>query len=431
MGEDNSSRSIQLTRTIFGSTLLKALDVLFNFLLVRYAILFFGHEKYGLWLTLLSFFTWFSAFEFGISSSFRNKLTQQFSEQKIDEIKQWLTRGYKALLIIYLSIIIIVLLSFTFIGSNYNYSYPDFRFAFYISFALYMIYYVFIFLQSVLLATHHTTLTYFISVVQKAILLIGILTFIELDYTPSLSFTFIWFSAIPVLIWCIASFYAYRTILKNIRPSVSKTLKKISPFKSVKPGFFIIQICVLIIFSTDNLIILDSLSGAAVTDYNIAFKYFNILTILFNIVLLPYWASFTEASHQKDTPWIKRNIKRLIWLWVGIAALSVVMIFLSGLVYGIWIGETINISIELSIFMGAAVLINSWNNIFAYFLNSISEIKIQMRILIIAALVNIPLSFILLEYYGLTGVIVATCITLLPLSIALPIQYISIIKNRT
>jgi len=52
-----------------------------------------------------------------------------------------------------------------------------------------------------------------------------------------------------------------------------------------------------------------------------------------------------------------------------------------------------------------------------------------MYLLVVAALVNIPLSFLLMSYYNSTGVIIATTIVLLPLSIALPFQYRSIVKN--
>jgi len=174
---------------------------------------------------------------------------------------------------------------------------------------------------------------------------------------------------------------------------------------------------------------MTKLSGTDVTYYNIAFKYFNILIILFNIVLLPYWSSFTEAAHRKDIKWIQTNVRRLIYLWIGISLLSIIMLLASPCAYELWIGYTINIHIELSIFMGLSILITCWNNIFSYFLNSIAATRRQMIVLIISAFANIPLSLILLDQMNTTGVIIATSIVLLPLSIALPLQYRSIIKN--
>ncbi len=174
---------------------------------------------------------------------------------------------------------------------------------------------------------------------------------------------------------------------------------------------------------------MNQLTGTDVTNYNIAFKYFNILIIVFNIVLLPYWSSFTEAAHKKDVQWIKKNVKRLVYFWCLIVLGALFMLFVAGFVYELWIGKPVDIPLELSLFMGCSVIITCWNNIFAYFLNSISETKGQMIVLVVSALVNVPLSIVLLNAFGLSGVIIATCIVLFPLSIVLPLQYRSIIKN--
>ena len=40
--------------------------------------------------------------------------------------------------------------------------------------------------------------------------------------------------------------------------------------------------------------------------------------VIFNLVLLPYWASFAEAAHQKDRKWIQNNVKKLILFVVWI-----------------------------------------------------------------------------------------------------------------
>ncbi len=420
----------KLVSNIFGSTLYKGIDVLFNFLLVRFAIQFFGEEDYGVWLTVLSVFTWFSVIEFGVSSSFRNRMTQFFADKKIAVLKEWIGKGYKATTIIYTTAIILFLVTLIFINSPFETYGEDFKLVFQLSFVLYMIHYIFFFLQTVLLATHHTKSIYLISALQKAILLIGILMFMYFELTPSLIFICLWFSSIPLLVWTFASLFSYNKFLVELKPDLKKSFQqKTKVLNEVKRAFFIIQISTLIVYSTDNLIIINQLSGAEVTNYNIAFKYFNILIIIFNIVLLPYWSSFTEAVHRKDINWITKNVKRLMFFWGGMVLLGIIMLFLSSFAYDLWIGKETTISFQLSIFMGISVLITCWNNIFSYFLNSISKTNWQMYLLVVAALVNIPLSFLLMSYYNSTGVIIATTIVLLPLSIALPFQYRSIVKN--
>jgi Na+-driven multidrug efflux pump len=66
------------------------------------------------------------------------------------------------------------------------------------------------------------------------------------------------------------------------------------------------------------------------------------------------------------------------------------------------------------------------------FLNGIGKIKLQMWLFVFAALINIPLSVIFVKYlyFGVTGVILATCTSLLILSIAMPIQAYKVLKNK-
>lgn len=430
MRSDNRGITQKLVQNIFGSTIYKGLDVLFNFLLVRYAILFFGEDNYGFWLTLLSFFTWFSVVEFGISSSFRNKLTQHFADQKFHKIRLWIAKAYKASTLIYLSLTLVFIIVFSAVDYSFENGEPHFNRVVQISFVLYMLHYIFFFLHTVLLATHHTRFTYLITALQKGILLLGILLFIEFQYTPSLVFACLWFSAVPVLVWSAASVFSYRTFLKNVKPHFRETfLTRSKPLKHVQKAFFLIQICTLIIYATDNLIIINQLTGKDVTVYNVTFKYFNILIIIFNIVLLPYWSSFTEAAHKKDHLWIRKNIKRLLYFWVLMAVLALCMLAVSDLAYAWWIGKPLHIPFELSIFMGISVLITCWNNIFAYFLNSVSATKWQMNVLVISALINVPLSVFLLDLMGITGVIIATSVVLLPLSVVLPIHYRLIMRK--
>lgn len=422
-----SERSRTLLNNIFGSGIFKLLNVVINLLIFRYSILLIGEEEFGVWLALLSFLTWFSALEVGVSNGVRNHLTKLFADKDFSPIKSILESSYKVLIYIYFSIITVVLLaSFLFpldqlfISSELD---VDFLLTFQICICFYFLHYILFFVHNVLLATHKTKLTYLGYVLQNGIILVGISACYFLEVTPSLLIFCVWISAVPLVSWSLFSWVNYNSSLKTISPSLNKIFNA-KPIKisNEHRSFFIIQLCVLTLFSTDNIIIINLLSGKDVSLFNITFKYFNILIVGFNLVLLPYWASFTDAFHKKDVNWIKVHLMRLVKLWFLLILLGCGMLYFAETAFNLWIGKTINQNWNLSIFMLLSILLTMWNSIFSYFLNSISKIKLQLNLLIVAAFLNIPLTFILTESIGLEGAVLASCIALLPLSVGLPIK---------
>ena len=157
-------------------------------------------------------------------------------------------------------------------------------------------------------------------------------------------------------------------------------------------NFFILQIAVIIIFSTDNMIITQVLGPAAVTPYNISFKYFSIPIMIFSIVVTPFWSAYTDAHAKGDLVWIKKSINRLSQTWILIFAMVIVMLLASQDFYKFWVGNDLQIPILLSILMGIFAIISTWNNIFAAFLNGLGKIKLQIYYSLFGMIINIPLS---------------------------------------
>ncbi len=425
----------KLKSNIIGSSVFKAVTIVANLLLVRACVNYMGEEKYGIWLTLLSFFTWFSVFEVGITNNFRNKLTSYFTLHDYESGKSVVTTTYKLLAIVYIIIGSLLLLIASFLPIEQfflpaNYETNDFGFAFRLSALVYMLYFVAFGLNTILLSTHFTKQTYLIVALQSIVLLLGIYAFNYFGIKPTFTLVFLWFTAVPLVFWLIANFIFYQTSLKKWAPEIKLFFnKKLQPIQKNNWGFFVIQLCTIIILSTDNLIIINKLSGTEVLKYNVAFKYFNILIVVFNLVLIPYWSSFTEAVTLKNKNWVKVHVKKLVLFWVIVVLGAVILYVLSAKAYQLWIGKNLNIPTSLSFFMAISILLTTWNSIFAYFLNAITEIKVQMFLLLFSAALNIPLSLYLIDEFHTKGVIIATCIALLPLSIVLPIQYHRIITK--
>lgn len=420
---------------VLGSGVYKGINIVFSLLIVRFSIQLVGEENYGIWLALLSFFTWFSAFEVGVSNSLRNSITLFFSEHKFERIRQLIHKGYKTLFIIYF-VLITILLTFS-TQSDFSQlilpevgEFQSFNLTFQLCLLVYFAHFIFFFLHNTLLATHHTKYIYLVTAIQNGLLLLGLVFCSYWDYTPTLMLFCIWFSALPLFVWMFSSVYFYNTVYRKFNPSLSGIFNKnTKAFQGMNGNFFIIQICTLILFSTDNVIIVNYIGSYEVTVYNVTFKYFNLLIILFNLVLLPYWASFTDAYGKGDKQWILKHIKKLMGFSLAIALLGVLMLLLSPWALKLWIGKDLVVSFALLLFMLLSVLLTAWNSIYAYFLNSVSRTQLQTRLLLFAALINIPLSIYLVQIFHVAGVIIATCISLLPQAIFLPMEYKNVIQK--
>ncbi len=120
----------------------------------------------------------------------------------------------------------------------------------------------------------------------------------------------------------------------------------------------------------------------------------------------------------------------MIWLTVVIGVIFLVSV--SKYFYLIWVGDKVEIPLLLSVFMGLYAIISTWNNIFAYFINGVGKIKLQMYYGIIAMIINIPISIFFARNLelGSAGVILGTCVSLLFGFLGGPIQSLKIINGN-
>ena len=200
-------------------------------------------------------------------------------------------------------------------------------------------------------------------------------------------------SSIPVFVLLLASVFFYNGAYKYYRPSIGYVeFKYFKQLVSLGWRFFIIQIAVIVLFTTDNMIITQLYEPAEVTPYNIALRYFSIITMIFAIIRTPFWSAYTEAYFKNDFIWIRNSIRKLIYIFAMLVGFVVIMLFLSSFVYKIWIGKEINIPFKLSIGMAIFVILISWNGIFSSFMNGIGKIRLSLYIAIAQMIINIPLS---------------------------------------
>jgi O-antigen/teichoic acid export membrane protein len=261
-----------------------------------------------------------------------------------------------------------------------------------------------------------------------ALILIFLLT--KLTY-GSLLYLGIVMSSAPTLVLLVSSIWFYAGSYRKYRPAYKFVdFGKAKDLFKLGVKYFIIQIAVVLLYQTNNIVISHLFGPAEVTPYNVAFKYFSVLIMFFSIIITPFWSAFTEAWVKNEIQWIKNIIQKLLRIWGLLFIAGIGMVVFSPWIYNLWIGKSISIPSSVSVLVAIWIIINAWNSIFGHFLNGVGKIKLQLYLGIGAAIANVPLAIILGKSFGIEGVLIANIMVLLVGVYIFPMQYKKIINNR-
>lgn len=427
----SNTRTTNYKKQVSYSFIYKILSVFFSFLIVRFMLQYLGIELYGVWSVLLVLISWIIFFDFGIANGIKNKVSQSLANDDILSARQYISTGYIALFIFVLVIyLLFFIISFSInwqqIFNIYSISNKELLNLMQIVILLLLLNFVLSIISAIFNAIQKSSLVVLNQFISQIISFFFVLF---LNYFTDTSIVLLGgtyassllISNIILSIW----FYSKN---HDLMPSVKYfEFSKLKSIVSLGTTFFILQLTILIILSTDKFIITQLLGPAEVSRYDILFKYFSAIGILHSIINAPLWSIYTEAYEKNDYIWISNTIKRMIKIFILYFFLSIVMIILGDFIINIWISNNlINFTLSNYIYMAVLTLLLAWHTIFSYFTNGINKTKIQLYTTLIGATINIPLSIFFINYldFGLNGVLLATSISLIIFGIAGPIQTI-------
>ena len=431
----DNQRSGKIKKNILFSFGLKGVSIVISLILIPVTINYLNPLEYGIWLTLLSILSWISFFDIGLGNGLRNKLTEAFAKEDQSLAKVYVSTAFAILSLI----MAIGFLLFVGCNSFLNWSAIlniaqrlGSRLSSVIIFivAFSCIQFILKLTGIIPIADQRPAINDLINTAGNAVSLLCIYILTLTTQGSLFKVAFI-FTGVPIVIFLAAYFILFNKKYKSIRPSFRHVnFMYARDLFGLGIQFFIIQIACMIIFTSANLIITQLFGPEQVTPYNIAFKYFSVITMLVGIIMTPMWSAITDAYTRNDLKWIRTQMSILIKIWVAVVVCVALMLIIAQPVYHFWIGNAVNIPYRLSLFMGLYVIISSWNNIYAFFINGVGKVRIQMYSSILSCIFFLPLTYWLTPYMGVDGVILAMCIVLLFSTGILPVQYHKII-NRT
>lgn len=428
------SRSSKVLKNILGSFVVRGLSILISLILVPLTIGYVSSELYGIWLALATITSWVSLFDLGFGNGLRNKVAECIALEDWHKAQKYISTAYFFFTLIFVPLSVVF---FCFCGtiswsSLLNVS-PEYQNLLVIvmrivlvTFCITMIAKI---LNSVLAALQLNALVGTIELLGQLLVLIG--TFILTKTThPSLVYLAWCICISPIIVYFFASIWLFFIRYKQLRPSRGSIKKElIGDVFTLGYKFFVMQISVVVMYQTMNIIISRVAGPESVTEYNVVYKYISIPLMAISMIVAPIWSAFTDAYTLKDYDWMKKAYTGLLKSFWACAISIVILTIFYPLVFKLWLGDKVVIHTPVVISCSLFILVLIWNNLHSALLNGLGKIKLMLNITLVVMIVDIPIAYLLGMWMGLTGVVLAVAILNVPLMFAMRIQIQKIINQ--
>ena len=380
-----NSRNKMLRNNILFSGFLKVVGLLTSLVIVPITINYLNNEVYGIWMTITSILYWITTFDIGLGNGMRNYLTEALATNNTKLGKKYISTTMLLLSLIALSMAIVLL--YPLITINFNSFFntnaiagKELRMAVVIAVGFTLMNFVLKNIGMIFVAMQKYAINDLLSISGNviALIIIYILTKVTTGNLVLVVLAYTMTSCVVFLLAAIPLFWKHPELKPSLR-FFDKSLGKKIVGKGL--GFFVIQISsCLVIFGAANFFITQSCGPAAVTTYNIAYKFFNLLVIAYTIILAPMWNAYTDAYVKGDMKWIKATFNKALKFWGLSVCGGLGMLLICNLFYKLWIGNMVNVPLSVSASTLVYVCFFNLNNCATYLINGLNKIFVQIII---------------------------------------------------
>lgn len=417
-------RTLKAKKNIAISFVLKGVSIAIGFIIVPMTINYVNQAQYGVWLTLSSIISWFSFFDIGLGNGLKNKLAESNALKQYDRSVAYVSTTYAILTIISTILFILFLAANQFINWAKILNTPgnDLNDIALIIFGCFCVQFVVQIINTVLTAFHAPSKVSLINVAGQLVSVV-IIYILTKNTTGSLIYLAIVLAGVPILIQFLAGVWYYNTDFKIVAPNFKKIdFKYLKDLLSIGGAFFIIQIGALILFQTDNIIITQLFGPGQVTVFNVSYKLFSVVIMIYSIFLTPFWSAYTDAYTKNDYDWMRNSFNKTRKLWALLSAGCVLIFFASPLVYKLWLHGKVDVPVSISLAMALYGIGYNWLAMHCYLLNGLGKIRIQLYVYIFSIFVNVPLAIFLARYFGVAGVTLSNVVIFIIMGAILWVQ---------
>lgn len=414
----------ELTANTIINVACKPISGIVNLVYIKYVLDYLGVEQYGVWATILTILSWIEFLDMGIGNGLRNRLVESLESDNKNG-KALVSSAYAILILMMFVISILSMIIASQIGwesiikTDSIYERIDIVIKLGIVFTAWNM--VFSVIRSVLYAIQKTAIVGILQLLVQVINLICVLMAGRYS-SGNLYIVIVAYELSIFIVNFCASVIVYGKH-EEIRPSRRQiSCKKGVELVRLGSLFFIVQLCSLIVFSTDNILVSLMFGVKNVTPYTMVHNIYGVLISLFSAALMPMWSMVTKIKSQKRYGVLQIMFKRIYAMLIPFILGAIVVAFLFDRISYLWLGRELAYSSELIIAGCLFCALSIWSNAHGTVANGLGILKGQMLMAIIQAIINVPLSilFAITLKMGVCGVLLGTDITLLVSCFYLP-----------
>lgn len=430
-GGRSQERYRRAALTAVGSAGAKGASFLTSLISVPLAIRYLGPERYGLWITVTSVSAVLAFADFGMGSGLMNAVAEASGRDDREAARRYVSSALLMLSGVALAVAMGFALVYRFVpwarvfnvSSSSAVSEAGPAVAVFVVFCLLSIPLGIV--QRVQMAYQEGFRANIWQAAGSALALAGVLLAIRLRC--GLSWLVAALSGGPVVALALNGWAEFRWAKPWLSPSRHcfdwRSARKITGMGVL---FVVLQVAAALILTSDNIVIAQVLGAAAVAQYAVPMRLFDVLGSAAGILFMPLWPAYGEALARGDLRWVRKTVVRsqnLTLLICGLPA-ALLVVFGKSIIH-LWVGPTIQPTHLLLAGMAAWTLFLNLGGVLAIFLNGANLMRFQVACAIPMAVISVILKIWLARRAGLPGVIWGNAIAyflliLLPFLIFIP-----------
>lgn len=426
-------RTALVKKNIAGSLVIKGWSCIIQFLIVPLSLECLTKYEYGLWLTINAMIVGIDSIDVGLGNGLRNKLAESMARGDRESARCQVSTTFFMLIMIIIPLVALLAAIILNVDCHRLLNVdarliPNLNAILVASFAIMGATFVFKFIGNMYLGLQLPAVNNLLVVLGQTVSLI-VLFAISLFGKSDLMTVALAYTVSPLMVYVLAYPASFCFKYRFLAPSLSCfSVKAMKNLLSLGVSFFFIQITGLMLFMLSNLIISKVLTPAEVTPYQVSYRYFSILYMLFAIVAAPLWSATTDAYTKGEWAWINRVVGKMNRLLLLCVVALILMILLSDTFYMLWVGDKVKVKMSLSILMGIYTFMLIASNTYSYILFGIGKIRVIMIVTFLNVLLFAPLEYIACRLYGTQGLV---CVLIMATLASAVVNFIQFNKLST